>query len=45
MSVMMLSFMIAWLEPLAETKMVATHANVQVGTEEMEDGLGLDEDV
>ena len=37
-------FMIAWLEQLAEMEMVATLANVQVGTEEMEDGLGLDED-
>ena len=37
-------FMVAWLEQLAEMEMVATLVNVQVGTEEMEDGLGLDED-
>lgn len=40
----MLAFMIAWLEPLAEMEMAATLVSAQEGTEEMEDGLGLDKD-
>lgn len=38
-------YMIAWLEQLVEIEMVATLVNVQAGTEEMEDGLGLDKGV